>query len=110
MARRVLLIEDDSGMAKMLGDVLGDEGYVVSHAPTAARALSLVESAPPDLILLDLHLPDLDGLELCATLKAFHGDVPIVICSGADRERDLVAGLDLGADDFLRKPFSLREL
>ena len=105
----VLLVEDDPATAMTLTDVLEGRGHKVRHAPTAAAAKSLLDDATPDLIILDLMLPDADGLVLCADLKARAG-VPIIICSASNQTRDRVLGLKLGADDFIGKPFDIDEL
>ena len=104
----VLLVEDDPAFAEYLSDVL-DGGFEVRHAPSAAEARRQVEEAGPDLIILDLILPDADGLVLCAELRALT-DAPILICSATIRRRDAALGLRLGADDFIAKPFDVDEL
>ena len=106
---RVLIIEDDAAVASMLSDVLESSGYQVRHAPSGAAARALIEQERPDLIILDLVLPDEDGLVLCSTLKASAG-TPILICSGTQRRRDAYLGLKLGADDFIAKPFDVYDL
>jgi two-component system response regulator MtrA len=105
----VLLVEDDPATALTLSDVLQERGHRVRHASTAAEAKALVEEAAPDLIILDLMLPDADGLVLCADLKTRSG-APIIICSASNQTRDRVLGLKLGADDFIGKPFDIDEL
>ena len=105
----IFLVEDDPGVAMTLTDVLESEGYGVVHAANGAAAKSMVDQAQPDLIILDLMLPDTDGLVLCADLKSrIHA--PIIICSATNRKRDAVLGFKLGADDFVSKPFHLDEL
>ena len=99
----ILLVEDDLACAGMLKDLLEDKGYSIWHAPSGTEAQRLVRDASPDLIVLDLMLPDANGLLLCAELKA-RVDVPIIICSGTQRKVELVLGLKLGADDFVAKP------
>ena len=106
--RTVLLIEDDPAVADTLSDLLEDHGYGVWRAETGADARALVERGHPDLIVLDLGLPDVDGLVLCSSLKA-SSDAPIIICSAAQDTRDRVLGLKLGADDFIGKPFDIYE-
>src|SRR5437763_879232 len=98
----ILLVEDDPAVALTLSDVLETVGYEVSHAKTGAEAETLADQMRPDLVLLDLMLPDVDGLILCANLKA-KLDVPIIICSATHRKRDAVIGFKLGADDFISK-------
>src|SRR5262245_3221293 len=104
----ILLIEDDPSTAEALTVVLAENGYSVWHAQDGAQARAMLEEAHPDLVVLDLMLPDTDGLVLCANLKAI-ADVPIVICSGTVRKRDTILGFKLGADDFIAKPFDIAE-
>ncbi len=105
----ILLVEDDAATVAMLTDVLESTGYRVRSAPTGAAARALVEQLPPDLIILDLVLPDEDGLVLCSVLKSM-ADVPVVICSGTQRRRDAFLSLKLGADDFIAKPFDVYDV
>ncbi len=105
----ILLVEDDAAIAFMLTDVLESTGYQVREAATGAAARSLVEQLRPDLIILDLVLPDEDGLVLCSVLKNT-ANVPILICSGTQRRRDAFLSLKLGADDFIAKPFDVYDL
>jgi DNA-binding response OmpR family regulator len=105
----ILLVEDDSAVADMLVDRLGSKGYRVWRAESAAEAKAALEKAAPDLVILDLTLPDTSGLVFCADLQA-RPDIPIIICSGTPRKEDAVLGLKLGADDFVAKPFSVDEL
>jgi DNA-binding response OmpR family regulator len=105
----IFLVEDDPGVAMTLTDVLESEGYSVVHAMNGAAAKSMVDEARPDLIILDLMLPDTDGLVLCADLKS-RVPAPIIICSATNRKRDAVLGFKLGADDFVSKPFHVDEL
>jgi two-component system, OmpR family, alkaline phosphatase synthesis response regulator PhoP len=105
----VLLVEDDPAVAMMLKDVLEAEGYAVRHASTAAAAKTALDGYHPDLIILDLMLPDADGLVLCSDLKA-RTDASIIVCSATNRRRDAILALKLGADDFIPKPFDVDEL
>jgi DNA-binding response OmpR family regulator len=105
----ILLVEDDAAIAFMMSDVLESSGYQVREAATGAAARSLVEQVRPDLIILDLVLPDEDGLVLCSVLKNM-ANVPILICSGTQRRRDAFLSLKLGADDFIAKPFDVYDL
>jgi two-component system response regulator MtrA len=104
-----MLVEDDHAVAQTLTDALESSGYRVWLAETGADAKTLLEQTRPDLIILDLMLPDVDGLVLCSGLKAI-ADVPIVICSATPQKRDAILGLKLGADDFIAKPFDIYEL
>jgi len=108
-ATTIMLVEDDRGVAQALTEALETSGYRVWLAETGADAKTLVEQTHPDLIILDLILPDVDGLVLCSGLKAI-ADVPIVICSATPQKRDAILGLKLGADDFIAKPFDIYEL
>jgi DNA-binding response OmpR family regulator len=105
----ILVVEDDPGVARTLVDALEIADYRVWHAVNGQDARGQLEHAKPDLILLDLMLPDIDGLVLCSVLKSI-ADVPIMICSGTSRRGDPVLALKLGADDFVRKPFDLDDL
>lgn len=105
----ILLVEDDAPLAEMLRDRLQVRGYCVWHAATAAEAEAAAAEVNPALIVLDLMLPDMHGLVLCANLRESH-DAPIIICSATKRKEDGVLGFKLGADDFIAKPFSSDEL
>jgi DNA-binding response OmpR family regulator len=108
-ATTIMLVEDDPAVARTLTDALEPSGYRLWLAETGADAKTLLERTRPDLIILDLMLPDVDGLVLCSGLKAI-ADVPIVICSATSQKRDAILGLKLGADDFIAKPFDIYEL
>jgi two-component system, OmpR family, alkaline phosphatase synthesis response regulator PhoP len=105
----ILLVEDDAPIVYVLTDVLESSGYQVREAATGAAARVLVEQLRPDLIILDLVLPDEDGLVLCSVLKNM-ANVPILVCSGTQRRRDAFLSLKLGADDFIAKPFDVYDL
>ena len=105
----ILVVEDDPAVARVLIDTLELADYRVWHAANGQEARAALERAQPDLILLDLMLPDVDGLVLCSLLKSI-ASVPIVICSASGRRADPVLGLKLGADDFVHKPFELDDL
>jgi two-component system KDP operon response regulator KdpE len=104
-----LIVEDEARMRRYLSALLDGSSYEVREAVTAHAALAEAAGWSPSLILLDLGLPDLDGLDLIERLRA-QGPVPIVVISARDREVDKVAALDLGADDYLTKPFGAAEL
>lgn len=108
-AQTVAVVEDDPAQAALLCEFLEAEGYVPRPCPRARDLASLLEEEPPALVLLDLGLPDEDGLALAARLRALHR-IPIIILTGRGTEIDRVVGLEIGADDYLVKPFSLREL
>jgi DNA-binding response OmpR family regulator len=105
----ILLVEDDDAIASGLVRVLESQGYAVQRLARGGPALS---AAGPDvgLVILDLGLPDISGIEVCRRLRAAREDLAILILSAHDRELDVVAGLDAGADDYLVKPFRLSEL
>jgi DNA-binding response OmpR family regulator len=105
----ILVVEDDPVIARILLDALEMGGYRVWHAADGQEARAHLERLRPDLILLDLMLPDIDGLVLCSMLKAT-AEVPIIIVSASTRRGDPVLSLKLGADDFVRKPFELDDL
>ncbi|MDV7222426.1 response regulator transcription factor [Streptomyces prunicolor] len=104
---RVLLVEDDEPVAESLRRGLIRYGFEVDWVTTGAAALA--HSAPYDVVLLDLGLPDTDGLDVCKALRA-RGDVPIIVISARSDETDRVVGLELGADDYVSKPFGVREV
>jgi DNA-binding response OmpR family regulator len=106
----ILLIEDDTCLAEMVTDALGARGYRVWHARTGAEAEALLDEIRADLILLDLMLPDRNGLLLCIKLMEAHAGIPLIVCSATKRKDDAVLALKVGADDFLAKPFSIDEL
>jgi two-component system response regulator RegX3 len=103
---QVLLVEDDDAIAEPLVKGLGREGYTATRVSTGAAAL---DADPVDLVLLDLGLPDIDGYEVCRRIRAV-SDVPIIVITARGEEVDRVIGLELGADDYLVKPFGFREL
>lgn len=109
MGERVLLIEDDSRLADMVGEYLGKAGFHVIHAESGARGLALHGREPPDVVILDLMLPDIDGLDICRQIRA-RSDTPILMLTARGDPMDRVVGLEMGADDYLPKPFEPREL
>ncbi len=106
----VLVVEDDPAIAMGLKKNLGFEGFGVLSAPDAERGWDLVEKKRPDLVVLDVNLPRMSGFELCKLIRAKYPATGIVMLSARDQEVDKIMGLDLGADDYLPKPFSIREL
>ena len=106
----VLVVEDDGPIRRMLERTLAAEGYRVSSAADGGAALAAVESSVPDLVLLDVGLPGLDGLTVCRRLRAKGLALPILVLTARDAVADRVAGLDAGADDYLVKPFAAEEL
>lgn len=109
MPRTILLVDDEPTLRETLAEALEGEGWSVVTAADGAEALERFRSERPDLVLLDLMLPELSGIEVCRILRA-ESNVPIVMLTARDSEVDKVVGLELGADDYVTKPFSLREL
>jgi DNA-binding response OmpR family regulator len=109
VARSILVVEDEPTLRETLAEALEGEGFEVVQAADGRRALSLFRTRRPDLVLLDLMLPEISGLEVCRTIRS-ESSVPIVMLTARDAEVDKVVGLELGADDYVTKPFSLREL
>ncbi|MBL8910166.1 MAG: response regulator transcription factor [Archangium sp.] len=110
MTSRVLVVEDDSTLRLALCDNLEDEGYAVTPAATLAEARKQLSSAPPDVVVLDLMLPDGDGTTLCRELRKAKTTARILMLTARTLEDDLVKGFEAGADDYLAKPYRLREL
>jgi DNA-binding response OmpR family regulator len=108
--QRILVVEDDETISNEVCDALVSHGYAVSAAPTGRKGLELARSLRPDLVVLDLGLPDLDGVQLCRTLRAETAAVPIVIVTARDADIDIVVGLDAGATDYVTKPFTMAVL
>ncbi len=109
MAERVLMIEDDESLAVMVSEYLGALGLKVTAQPTAADGLKLLRHGGFDALILDVMLPDLDGFEVCRQVRAA-SDMPILMLTARGDETDRIVGLELGADDYLPKPFNPREL
>jgi two-component system, OmpR family, phosphate regulon response regulator OmpR len=109
VGERVLLIEDDSRLADMVGEYLGKAGFHVIHAENGMRGLSLHGREPVDVVILDLMLPDIEGLDICRQIRA-RSDSPILMLTARGDPMDRVVGLEVGADDYLPKPFEPREL
>lgn len=109
MEKKILLVEDEKTLAKALKFNLEKEGFKVSTAFDGEEALELFTKERPDLIILDLMLPKIDGFELCRRLRR-SSDVPIIMLTARDEDIDKILGLELGADDYMTKPFNTREL
>lgn len=109
---RILLVEDDEDIQQLVTYNLVKHGYRVSCADTGEQALATLDAGRPDLILLDIMLPGLDGLQVCRAVRAAETsrEIPIIILSAKGEEGDIVSGLNLGADDYLTKPFSPKVL
>ena len=110
MPQRVLVVDDDRTVSDVVCRYLEHAGYQVDHVSDGAAALAAVAAAPPQLVVLDVMLPGVDGLEVCRRLRERPDGVPIVMLTARGDEADRILGLQLGADDYLSKPFSPREL
>jgi DNA-binding response OmpR family regulator len=106
---RILLVEDDASIRAALGLALEDEGYEVIQAPNGRTGLASSTNEHPDLVLLDLRLPDISGFEVCREIRQ-RSNVPIIIVTAQTDTHDLVAGLEAGADDYVTKPINTKEL
>src|SRR3954452_12291791 len=109
MDRQLLIVDDDPLMTDSLAFLLQQEGYEVTVAATGTDALQSARTSPPDLVLLDVGLPDLNGVEVCRRLRQFWNG-PVIVLTARRQEADKVIGLDAGADDYVTKPFSSSEL
>ena len=109
MSARLLVVDDDTALAEMIGIVLEAEGFQPIYCADGAQAPEIFRAENPDLILLDLMLPGMDGIEVCRTIRA-ESDVPIVMLTAKSDTLDVVAGLEAGADDYIAKPFKPKEL
>ena len=106
----ILVVEDEQSIASLVTLYLTNEGFRVSQIADGAQALDAVERVKPDLVILDVMLPGMDGIEICRRLRAAGDGLPIVMLTARDAEVDRILGLELGADDYITKPFSPREL
>ena len=109
MSSRILVVDDDIALAEMIGIVLQAEGFEVVDCADGAQALDVVHQVTPDLVLLDLMLPGMDGIEICRLIRR-ESDVPVVMLTARSDTADVVAGLEAGADDYVPKPFKPKEL
>jgi DNA-binding response OmpR family regulator len=107
---RILIIEDEPALLRGLKDNFETEGYEVRTAQNGQKGLDSLLADPPDLLLLDLMLPKVNGYEICRAARARQLDLPILMLTAKGQEEDIVRGLELGADDYVTKPFSIREL
>src|SRR5215470_1331487 len=105
----VLVVEDESSIASFVAAYLKNAGYLVRTAANGNEALRLVESEKPALVVLDLMLPDIDGVEVCKRIRQ-SGDLPVLMLTARDEDVDKIIGLEVGADDYMTKPFNPREL
>jgi len=109
MSARIVMIEDDFALATMVAEYLAPAGFDVEHHGLGERGLRAIETGSPDAVILDVTLPDVDGLEICRRVRA-RSDVPVLMLTARGEETDRIVGLELGADDYLPKPFNPREL
>jgi two-component system, OmpR family, phosphate regulon response regulator OmpR len=109
LTERILLVEDDPRLAEMLSEYLGQAAFHVTAAPLGAKALECLSTTQFDAVVLDLMLPDMDGLDVCRQVRA-QSDIPLLMLTGRGDAIDRIVGLELGADDYLPKPFQPREL
>jgi DNA-binding response OmpR family regulator len=110
MAKEILIVEDETGILMSLKDEFESQGYTVHAAEDGERGLEMAKEKKPDLIILDIMLPVLDGYEVCKRLRMDGDRTPIIMLTVKDKEVDKVLGLELGADDYVTKPFSFAEL
>jgi two-component system, OmpR family, response regulator MprA len=110
MNAHILIVDDDNRVTNALHRTLAYEGYQVSITANGEGALSIVRTRPPDLVILDLMLPGIDGLEVCSRLRSAGDGIAVLMLTARDAVADRVAGLETGADDYLVKPFALEEL
>lgn len=110
MKHKILLVEDNLDLQTPLKSFLLESNYLVDQAFTGGQALKKVEDNIPDLVLLDLGLPDIDGETVCARLKKYSPELPIIILTAKNTPKDAARGLNLGADDYVPKPFDMEEL
>jgi DNA-binding response OmpR family regulator len=113
--QQLLMIEDDARLANMVGEYLRQSGYGFAHAADGASGLAALQTSPPDLVILDLMLPDMDGLEVCRRIKSSgaggeHPSTAVLMLTAKGDPMDRIVGLEIGADDYLPKPFEPREL
>jgi DNA-binding response OmpR family regulator len=109
-AKTLLIVEDDAVLLRGLKDNFEAQGYLVRTAKDGQKGLDALLAAPPDLLLLDLMLPKVNGYEICRTARSRQLDMPIIMLTAKGQEEDIVRGLELGADDYVTKPFGIREL
>lgn len=109
MIHNILVVEDDEGLQTYLKELLLDNGYSVKIAGDGIKALNILSKTQPDLLVLDLNLPNISGEEVCREVRKKYPDLPVLILTAKDTTADIVRGLDLGADDYMTKPFEAEE-
>jgi DNA-binding response OmpR family regulator len=107
---QILLVEDDRSLASGLRHALHKQGYVVNHVESGEAALYVISTEPPDITILDLGLPDIDGIDVLKRLRKKNSSMPVLLLTARSAIEDKIAGLDSGADDYLAKPFEVTEL
>lgn len=110
MAKTILVVEDDTGLQKYLKELFFSNGYSVQTAADGVQALNQIQKLPPDLVVLDLTLPNMSGESVCLEIRKKYPDLRVVILTAKDGAADIVHGLDMGADDYMTKPFLADEL
>ncbi|MCL5784094.1 MAG: response regulator transcription factor [Patescibacteria group bacterium] len=110
MAKTILVVEDDSGLQKYLKELLSSDGYAVQTASDGIQALNQIQKLPPDLVILDLTLPNMSGESVCMEIRKKYPDLRVIILTAKDGVSDIIHGLNLGADDYMTKPFLADEL
>ncbi len=110
MSKNILIVEDDPDIARLVQLHLGDAGYSVDHCAEGDTALRHYQNKQPDLVILDLMLPGMNGLDLCRQMRKSTDYIPILMLTSKSTELDRVLGLEIGADDYITKPFSIQEL
>ena len=109
-ARKILIIEDDPALLRGLKDNFEARGYQVRTANDGQKGLAAILQEPPDAVVLDLMLPKVNGFEVCCATRSRHLHTPIIMLTARNNEEDMLRGLQLGADDYITKPFSVRDL
>jgi two-component system, OmpR family, KDP operon response regulator KdpE len=106
----IMVVDDEPGLRKLLNLLFSNAGYRVSEASSGAECLALLQSTNPDLLVLDIMMPEMDGREVCQRIRSDENLIPILMLTARTQSRDIVAGLDCGADDYMPKPFDMDEL
>src|SRR5579859_3266057 len=107
---KILVIEDDTTIRECIRDFLMDKNYLIDTASDGAKGLEMLKKTPPDLVILDLGLPKLTGESVCIEAKKLYPDLPIIILTAKNHTNEIVRGFQLGADDYMSKPFELEEM
>lgn len=110
MNQYILVVEDDKDLREVLQLILSEEGYLIRLVSDGTQALQVIQKNEPDLVLLDLGLPTMKGDTVCREVKKNYPEIPVIILTGKDKTSDVVSGLNLGADDYITKPFEAEEL